>query len=157
MPIPVAPRAGVREINACPTPQRRSDIAWAWIGRQHSLSDTAIRKRAGERVDPGPLVRRVVRTPTRACVRARVGLQLGPGTSVGPRRTPELRTALRSACGGRRVSLVTVGRFEHLDCGHADQIGQGGGRVPRGKEWKWPGCASGTANPASLTEKNSAT
>ena len=31
---------------ACPTPRRRSDLARAWIGRQHSLSDTAIRKRA---------------------------------------------------------------------------------------------------------------
>jgi hypothetical protein len=38
------PRERVREvIKACPTPQRRSDIARAWIGRQHSLSDTAIR------------------------------------------------------------------------------------------------------------------
>jgi hypothetical protein len=42
-----APRARVREaIKACPTPRRRSDIARAWIGRQYSLSDTAIRKRA---------------------------------------------------------------------------------------------------------------
>ena len=39
--------ARVREaIKACPTPRRRSDIARGWIGRQHSPSDTAIRKRA---------------------------------------------------------------------------------------------------------------
>ena len=39
--------ARVREaIKTCPTPRRRSDIARGWIGRQHSLSDTAIRKRA---------------------------------------------------------------------------------------------------------------
>jgi hypothetical protein len=56
------PRARAREaIKACPTPRRRSDsvhgcgclgslslelIARAWIGRQHGLSDTAIRNRA---------------------------------------------------------------------------------------------------------------
>ena len=41
---PPAPRFAPPK--ACPTPRRRSDLARAWIGRQHSLSDTAIRKRA---------------------------------------------------------------------------------------------------------------
>jgi hypothetical protein len=74
-------RAGARGKRPVPRLERRSDLSpGPWIGRQNSLSDTAIRKRAKANEwtrDLSGAVRtrvRAVRTPTRACWRGDQGL-----------------------------------------------------------------------------------
>ena len=113
-------RACARRSRPVPTPRTRLDIARAWIRRQqHSLSDTAIRKRAANGVDPGPLGRRgepVRENLVRAREFARLLMQMAslstgaPGGCVSElRRGPLLGLPTRLRAGRRDPGRLYVG------------------------------------------------
>jgi hypothetical protein len=124
------PRACATRSRPARTPRRRSDITRAWIGRLHSLSDTAIRKRAkanGWTRDLSGAVRTRVRESL-VCEGVRANLLAGVTLGVGPGAVVRCRAGAsgppRPRAVGERPSMRCNGsqRGRSLDL-HASRAG----------------------------------